>query len=63
MKVPYEILAEQVEKLYAKQIDESDDAAIEAHITYIEKFIEACGWEPNEYLERWLKDDPSILDN
>jgi hypothetical protein len=60
MKVPYEILAEQVEKLYAKQIDDRDTVAIEAHITYIEKFIEACGWDITDYMERWLRDDPSI---
>ena len=63
MKVPYAILAEQVEKLYQKQIDDNDTAGIENHITYIEKFIEACGWEPEEYLERWMKDDPNLLDN
>ena len=60
MKVPYEILAEQVEKLYTKQFDDSDTVAIEAHITYIEKFIEACGWSVEQYLERWLKEDPNL---
>jgi hypothetical protein len=60
MRVPYEILADNVEKLYQKQFDENDTAAIEEHITYIEKFIESCGWSIEEYMERWLREDPSI---
>jgi len=52
MKMNYFQLAIEVEKLYAKQVDESD---VNEHIEFISEFIKSCGWTEEEYMECWLK--------
>jgi hypothetical protein len=53
-KIPYEILAVQVEKLFEKELPDNDDE-IDAHCRYIDSFITSCGWDVNEYFERWMQ--------
>jgi hypothetical protein len=52
MKVPFEILFLEVEKLYQKQFDPSDTISIEEHCDFIRIFIESCGWTSDEYIRR-----------
>lgn len=54
-KVPYEILAAQVNALYSKEFPPDDVTSINEHISFIQSFIEACGWSTDQYIERmWV---------
>lgn len=50
IKVPFEILRQQVDLLYAKKFDENDVDAINRHCEFISDFIEAAGWDTDDYL-------------
>ena len=52
VKIPYDIVVIQVEKLYTKEFDPSDDNGIAEHCEFIANFVESCGWSVEEYLER-----------
>ena len=54
MKIPYEVMALEVERLYAREFPPNSDRAIEEHCEYIATFIESCGWTVEEYLQRWM---------
>jgi len=56
VRVSYHILAENIEKLFQKEISEDDPQAIEDHCIYIDNFIESCGWSTEEYFERWMQE-------
>jgi len=56
-RVPFLVVALEVEKLYQKVIAEDNDQAIEDHCEFIANYIEATGWQIDEYLERWMQDD------
>jgi hypothetical protein len=58
-KVPYEVLALEVDKLYQKQFPSSSDPdfalkEIEEHCEYIATFIESCGWNLEEYIQEYI---------
>ena len=53
MKIAYEILALEVDKLYSEKISSNDVKAIDDHLAYIETFIESCGWEVDEYMREY----------
>jgi hypothetical protein len=55
-KIPYPILALQVEILYQKQFANNDLKAIEDHCQYIAEVIKAMGWSEEEYIERWMQE-------
>ena len=55
-KIPYRILALQVELLYQKEFDDNNLKAIEDHCEYIAQYIKACGWDELEYFERWMQE-------
>ena len=55
-RVQYEIVAIEVERLYARQFPPNSDKEIEKHIQYIVEYLHACGWEEDEYLERWMSE-------
>lgn len=65
LKVSYEIMAYEVEKLYQKDIPPHDPAIV-AHCEFIAEFIKACGWTEESYFDRWIqeveKNDPIVLD-
>ena len=51
MKVDYNIMAIEVEKLYAKVFPpDTPEKEIADHCEYIAKYIEACGWSTDDYL-------------
>lgn len=60
-KVPFLVVAVQVEKLYEKQISEHNNKEIQEHCNFIDEFILACGWDPSEYEEMWINEQGSIL--
>lgn len=56
MKVPYPILALEVEKLYAREFNDDQLKEIDEHCKFIAEFIKACGYSEEEYMERWMKE-------
>lgn len=52
MKISYEILSLELEKLYSASmsIPCNDIAKIDEHCQFISDFIEACGWTEEEYI-------------
>lgn len=55
-RIPFCVVALEVEKLYQKKFPEGDDKAITEHCEYIATFIESCGFSIDEYLELWCKE-------
>ena len=61
LKIVYELVAIEVEKLYAKTFPAgTPNTTIEDHCEYIADYIEACGWSAegfmHEYMERSIKE-------
>lgn len=54
IKISYEILAAQVDLLYATQFQDTQIKEIEEHCEYIATFIEACGWSIDEYMYEYI---------
>lgn len=50
MKIKYEVLAIEVEKLYLKKFNVDQIDEIEAHCNYIIEFIRSAGWTEEEYI-------------
>jgi hypothetical protein len=55
MKVQFNILSLEVEKLYQKQL--SSEKEIDQHIEFIHDFVVSCGYTWDEYLELSLKNN------
>lgn len=56
VKIPYAILALNIERLYQKDFREDQLAEIQDHCELIAIFIGACGWQVEEYFERWMRE-------
>lgn len=54
LKVPYEVMALEVDKLYPPHYVMKPGETIEQHLMDIEGFIESCGWTTEEYLEEYI---------
>lgn len=54
LKVPYEVMALEVDKLYPPHYQLKPGETIEQHLMDIETFIESCGWTTEEYLEEYI---------
>jgi hypothetical protein len=61
IKQPADYVMREVDKLYEKQFEDHETAAIEAHCEFIAEFIRACGWTEEEYI-RALNGFESIND-
>ena len=55
MKLPYEVMAPEVDKLYPPHYTLKPGETIEEHLLFIESFIEACGWTPEDYIEEYIR--------
>jgi hypothetical protein len=55
-RIPFDTVAVQVELLYQKPIDETDDEAIANHVEFIAAFIRGTGWSEEEFFDRWMTD-------
>jgi len=68
MKLPYEQVSIEVDKLYDKKFPATaTNREIEEHCQFIATFIEACGWDTesfiSEYITRGTKDlNPPTID-
>ena len=58
-RIPYEVMALEVEKLYQKDFP-PHDPAITAHCEFIAEFIRSCGWTEEEYWERWCREEDKV---
>ena len=55
LKVPYELIYEQWDKLYTKEFPPgTPDEVIEAHCESISDFVENCGWTVEEFMEEYM---------
>lgn len=54
LKVPYEVLALEVDKLYPPYYVLKPGETIDQHIMDIHSFIESCGWTTEEFLEEYI---------
>jgi hypothetical protein len=50
IKLPYDYVSREVDKLYEKDFDSQDTEAISKHCDFIREFINACGWTEEEYI-------------
>ncbi len=50
MKVPFNQLYIEVEKLYAKPFESTNISGINEHCDFIRSFIESCGWDVDSYI-------------
>lgn len=57
MKVQFEIVAFEVEKLYSKNISIDDTKAIDNQVLLIETFIKSCGYGVEEFFSKWFGDN------
>lgn len=51
-RIPYEVLALQVDRLYNKDFPEDSTQSIEEHCEFIQTFIQSCGWDLDDFI-RW----------
>ncbi len=54
LRVPYEVMALEVDKLYPPHYELKTGETIEQHLMDIEAFIESCGWTTEEYLSEYI---------
>ncbi len=54
LKVPYEVLALEVDKMYPPYYVLKDGETIDQHLMDIDILIEACGWTTEEYLTEYI---------
>jgi hypothetical protein len=59
MKIPYEILAVEVERLYSIEFPDGADKQIEEHCEKIAALITGAGWDEEEYINRWFSERKS----
>ena len=55
IKIAYEILALEVDRLYDRHFNEDDNRSIEEHCEYIAKFIEAGGWTVEDFMQEYVR--------
>jgi len=56
-KIPFEIVALEVEKLYQKQFNVDQEVEIEQHCEFISSFIESCGYDTDDFIRRLYAPD------
>jgi len=59
-RVPYELVAVEMEKLWSVQIDYRDEAAMEKHCDLLRGFVESCGWSVDDYIRRMMNFLPEV---
>lgn len=58
-KVPYALVAVQMEKLWGVPIDHKDEAAMEKHCDLLRGYVESCGWNISDYIRYMFGFDSS----
>lgn len=54
LRVPYEVMAVEVDKMYPPHYVLKPGETLDDHLMDIESFIESCGWTTEEYLEEYI---------
>lgn len=57
-RLPYAMVAIEMEKLWSVQIDPSDIDSVNNHCDLLRGFVESCGWDVDDYIRRMM-DFPS----
>lgn len=57
-KIPYEMVAVEMEKLWNIKIDPSDVEGMNNHCDLLRGFVESCGWEIDHYILRMMNLQP-----
>lgn len=60
MKVPFNQLYMEVEKLYNKEFQPSEIQSINEHCDFIRSFIESCGWDVESYIRSMFGFDQKV---
>lgn len=50
IKLPYEYVSKEVDKLYEKQFNIDNQLGIDKHCEFIADFINACGWTEENFV-------------
>jgi len=50
LKLPFEYVEREVLKLYEREFDDNDIKGIDAQCSFIVSFINACGWDEEEFM-------------
>jgi hypothetical protein len=58
LKLPFDYVDREVDKLYQKEFDSSEVDAINKHCEFIADFIRACGWTEDEYIRAMFRFEP-----
>lgn len=51
IKLPYDYITKEVDKLYDREIDPNDLEAVSRQCEFIQTFIESCGWTTEDYID------------
>lgn len=54
MKIPYEVVAVQMEKLWSMEIDPTNENQMNDHCDLLRSFVESCGWNVDDYIRRMM---------
>ena len=54
IKLSYEQVLLEVEKLYQVKFNDDEVEAINKHCNFISTYIEACGWDVDEFMEQYI---------
>lgn len=57
MKLPFALVALEVEKVYSSIIQESQ---LDTQCRVISTYLEACGWDETEFWERFMQESETI---
>lgn len=57
IKIPYEMVMIEVEKLYQKEFPDDADQEILDHCQYISDYIESCGWKLEDFTEKYIEEN------
>lgn len=58
IKIPYEVLAIQIDKLYEKEFESHDLSGIDKQCDFIATFIQACGWDEESFVRAMFGFEP-----
>lgn len=59
--IPFGVVFAQVEILFSKEFESNDTTGVVEHCDMIRDFIEACGWDVDEYIRRMMRGENKIL--
>jgi hypothetical protein len=59
MRVSFEFMDEEVDKMYKELLEAEDEKQVDELIAKIAKFINRCGWSEDEFTSRLMNPDLS----